>query len=95
MAKFIAIHPVDPPVPFPSEGFTGLAKKCKAGLNLDAYWVCSWLQLNDKGEVTKVYCEWDGKDAKSVQKSLDATMPELPPSGGIFRMVEILGESYR
>jgi len=63
MAKFIAIHPVDPPVPFPSEGFEAVARKCKAGVDLDAYWVRSWLQLNDKGEVIKVYCEWDGKDA--------------------------------
>ncbi len=95
MAKFIAIHPVDPPVPFPSEGFEAVARKCKAGVDLDAYWVRSWLQLNDKGEVIKVYCEWDGKDAKSVRKSLDASIPELPPSEGIFRMVEILGEDYR
>ena len=86
---------MDPPVPFPSKGFEAVARKCKAGVDLDAYWVRSWLQLNDKGEVIKVYCEWDGKDAKSVRKSLDASIPELPPSEGIFRMVEILGEDYR
>ena len=95
MAKFIAIHPVDPPVPFPSKGLEAVARKCKAGVDLDAYWVRSWLQLNDKGEVIKVYCEWDGKDTESVRKSLYASIPELPPSEGIFRMVEILGEDYR
>jgi hypothetical protein len=30
MAKFLAVHPVDPPVPFPSEGFEAVARKCKS-----------------------------------------------------------------
>lgn len=70
MPKFVAIHPVDPPAPYPSDAVKSLARKCKAGLSMDAYWVKSWLQLNDKGEVTRVFCEWDGKDAESVRKSL-------------------------
>lgn len=48
MPRFIAIHPVDPPV---DAGAVGpIAKKCKAGLSLDAYWVKSWLQLTDEGK---------------------------------------------
>ncbi|MGB7291119.1 MAG: hypothetical protein WBD99_02990 [Thermodesulfobacteriota bacterium] len=93
MPKFIAIHPIEPPAP--QEAVPPLAKKCKAGVSLDAYWVGSWLQLNEKGEVTKVYCEWDAKDAESVRKSLAVSLPELPPSEGIFPMAEIHGENYR
>jgi hypothetical protein len=47
MAKFIAIHPVDPPAS--REAVPPLARKCKAGVGLNAYWVRSWLQLNEKG----------------------------------------------
>jgi hypothetical protein len=93
MPKFIAIHPVDPPAP--QDAVPPLAKKCKAGVSLDAYWVRSWLQLNEKGEVTKVFCQWDGKDAESVRKSLEASLPELPPSDGVFQMTEIHGEDFR
>ena len=77
MAKFIAVHPVDPPAPFPSEGFEAVARKCKAGNRLDAYWVSSWLQLNDRGEIITVYCEWDGKDVEAVKQALKS-IPELP-----------------
>lgn len=93
MPKFVAIHPVSPPVMPDAVG--PLAKKCKAGVSLDAYWVRSWLQLNEKGEVTKVFCEWDGKDVESVRKSLAASLPELPPSEGIFPIAEIHGEHFR
>lgn len=80
--KFITIHPVDPPV---SRGaVVSIAKKCKAGVSLDAYWLSSLLQLNDEGEVTKLFCEWDGKDAESVRNSLPASIPEFPPAEGIF-----------
>ncbi|HEX3033949.1 MAG TPA: hypothetical protein VHT73_02305 [Thermodesulfobacteriota bacterium] len=93
MPKFLAIHPVDPPAN--REAVPALAKKCKAGLSMDAYWVKSWLQLNNRGEVTKIFCEWDGKDIESVRKSLEASLPELPPSEGIFQMAEIHGEDFR
>ncbi len=93
MAKFIAVHPVEPPVPFPSKGFEAVAKRCKAGNRPDAYWVSSWLQLNDNGEIKTVCCEWDGKDAEAVEQALKS-MPELPAKS-ISPMAEIHGESYR
>jgi hypothetical protein len=40
--------------------------------------VKSWIKFNDSGKVTAVYFEWDGKDAKSVKKSLTSSIPELP-----------------
>lgn len=36
MPKFIAIHPVDPPAPYTSDAVKSLARKCKAGVSLDA-----------------------------------------------------------
>lgn len=93
MPRFVAIHPVDPPVDVEAVG--PIAKKCKEGLSLDAYWVKSLLQLTDDGKVSKVFCEWDGKDAASVRKSLAASIPELPPSEGIFQITEIHGADFR
>ncbi len=93
MPKFLAIYPVDPPVN--PEAVTPLAKKCKAGVSPDTYWVKSWLQYNGKGEITRVLCEWDAKDAESVYRSIIASLPELPPSEGIFQVSEIHGEDFR
>ena len=92
MGKFIAVHPVDPPVG--KDAVVPIAKKAKAGLSLDAYWVKSWLKLNDKGEVTAVYCEWDGKHAQSVRDALTKSIPELPFSE-VSEMAEIHGEDFR
>ncbi len=93
MPRYIAIHPVEPPVN--GELVAPMAKKCKANLTSDAYWVRSWLQLTDDGRVSKVFCEWDSKDVDSVRHSLAASIPELPPSEGIFEVVEIRGEDFR
>ena len=93
MPKFLAIHPVDPPADM--ESVVPIAKKCKAGLNLEAYWVRSWLQTTDDGKVSKVFCEWDGKDADSVRQTLENCIPELPPSEGVFEVTEIHGEDFR
>jgi len=93
MPRYLAIHLVDPPVD--DELVRPIAKKCKANLSTDAYWVRSWLQLTEDGRVSKVFCEWDSKDADSVRHSLAASIPELPPSEGIFEVVEICGEDFR
>jgi hypothetical protein len=92
MAKFIAVHPLKTPVT--GEEVTPLAKKAKAGNSLDAYWVSSWLQLNDEGKITKIFCEWDAKDTGSVSKALAKSIPELPVEG-VYPMAESHGESYR
>jgi len=34
------------------------AKSVKAYHTPDAYWVKSWLQLNEEGKITKIICEW-------------------------------------
>ncbi len=68
MPKFIAVHPLKTPVT--GEEVTPLAKKAKAGNSLDAYWVSSWLQLNDEGKITKIFCEWDAKDTGAAPRAL-------------------------
>ena len=92
MAKYLAVHPVDPPVGMDAVG--PLAQKAKAGVTPDAYWVKSWCELNDNGEVTAVYCEWDGKDAQTVKDALTRLIPELPFSK-VSTMAEIQGEDFR
>jgi len=93
MPRYIAIHPVDPPVE--GDQVAPIAKKCKASLSTDAYWVKSWLQLTDDGKVSKVFCEWDAKDADAVRQSVAASIPELPASEGVFQFAEIQGEDFR
>lgn len=92
MAKYLAIHPVDPPVSADDVG--PAAKKAKAAVSKDAYWVKSVLKLNDEGKVTAIYCEWDGKDAESVKDALRKSIPELPFSE-VAPMAEIQGEDFR
>lgn len=92
MAKYLAIHPVDPPVNADDVG--PIAKKAKAAVTKDAYWVKSWLKLTDDGKVAAVYCEWDGKDAESVKSALKQSIPELPFSE-VSQMGEIHGEDFR
>ena len=45
MPKFLAVHPL--PAPASIEEATPLGKKVKASCTVDAYWVASWLQLNE------------------------------------------------
>lgn len=92
MSKYLAIHPVDPPLNADDVG--PVAKKAKAAANRDAYWVKSWLKLNEEGKITAVYCEWDGKDAESVKTALMDSIPELPFSE-VSQMTEIQGEDFR
>jgi len=92
MSKYIAIHPVEPAANMEDVG--PIAKKAKAGLSTDAYWVKSWLKLNDNGQVEAIYCEWDGKDAQTVQDAIMNTIPELPFSE-VSEMAEIQSEDFR
>jgi len=92
MPKYIAIHNLVPAAN--KEDVGPVAKKAKSGLSTDAYWVKSWLKLNDKGQVDAIYCEWDAKDAQSVRDALTNTIPELPFSE-VSPMAEIHSEDFR
>ncbi len=92
MPKFMAVHTLKKPTT--TDELVPASKSVKAYHTPDAYWVKSWLQLNEEGKITKVICEWDGKDAKSVAKALAASAPDLPVDG-VYPMGEIHAESYR
>jgi len=81
MAKFLVVHPVGTQeVPKFVEAVTPFAKAVKANATLDAYWVKSWYAPQEG----KLYCEFDAKDAESVQQVLDAAAKasfEVPTEG--------------
>ena len=69
------------------------AKKAKANVTLDAYWIGASIQLNEQGKATKILCEWDARDAESIRKVL-AKVPGLPVDG-VYPMAKVDAESYR
>jgi len=91
MGKFLAIHTF--PSPTTPEGGAPLAKAVKAASSSDAYWIGSYAQLNEQGKITKLFCEWDAKDAQSIRKALDR-IPNLP-TDGIWPIAKLDGETYR
>ena len=91
MGKFLAPHTL--PSPMTVEEATPIAKAVKANSSADAYWVGSWLQMNEQGKVTKLLCEWDAKDAESIRK-IFAKIPQLPVDG-IYPMGKVDAEAYR
>jgi hypothetical protein len=91
MGKFLAIHLL--PSPITLEEGTPIAKAVKANSNVDAYWVSSWAQLNQQGKITKLFCEWDAKDAESINKIM-AKIPQLPTEG-VYPMAKVDAEAYR
>ena len=92
MPKILAIHTLKPPAT--AEEIAPIAKKVKAHNAPGAYWVKSWLQMDEQGKVNKILCEWDGKDVSTVSKALKESAPELPVDG-VYAMAEIQSEAYR
>jgi hypothetical protein len=90
MPKFLAVHPL--PNPATVEEANPLGKKAKSLCTVDAYWVSSWAQLNDAGKVTKILCEWDGKDLKTVK---DLVVKSGMPLEGVYPMMKIDSENFR
>ena len=91
MGKFLAVHTL--PSATTPEQTAPIAKAVKAGSGADAYWVTSWLQMNEQGKVTKIFCEWDAKDTESIRKVV-GKIPQLPVDG-IYPIGKVDGESYR
>jgi hypothetical protein len=92
MPKFLAVHAIPPTT---IEDATAIAKNAKTA-NTDpgnAYWVGSWLQLNEEGKITKILCEWNAVDIEAVRKEL-AKVPKLPVEG-VYPMAKIDSEDYR
>jgi hypothetical protein len=91
MGKFLAIHPM--PSPITLEEGAPIAKAVKANSSVDAYWVGSWAQLNQQGKITKLFCEWDAKDAESINKIV-SKIPQLLTEG-VYAMAKVDAEAYR
>jgi hypothetical protein len=91
VGKFLAVHTL--PSPVTVEQADPFGKAAKANCSADAYWVGSWIQMNEQGKATKIFCEWDAKDAESVRKVL-AKVPGLPVDG-VYPMGKVDAESYR
>ena len=89
MAKYLVVHPVgsdmDPDASRP------MIKAIKANLTADAYWVRSCYPR----ESGKVFCEWNAKDAESIQQVLAKAWPDLPTEG-IYKIDMMLdSEDFR
>jgi hypothetical protein len=91
VGKFLGAHTL--PSPMTVEEATPIAKAVKANSSADAYWVGSWLQMNEQGKVTKLLCEWDAKDAESIRR-IFAKIPQLPVDG-IYPMGKVDAEAFR
>jgi hypothetical protein len=91
MPKFLAVHVLSSPKT--TEQGAPLAKKVKANITVDAYWVRSWGQLNKEGKIAKLFCEWNATNIDAVRKVL-AKIPELPTEG-IYPMAILDAEDFR
>jgi hypothetical protein len=88
MAKYLAVHPMGKDLTI--EKAKPIAEAVKANLTTDAYWIKSWYAR----EEGKLYCEWDAKDADSVQQVFHKT-PELPVEGVYKLEMLINSEDFR
>ena len=91
MPKYMAIHTL--PEPMETEAVAPLARKVAANATLDAYWVGTQVQHNDKGQVVRFICEWNAKDVKSVE-NVFSKVPELPYDG-IYPMSKLDSIDFR
>ena len=91
MGKFLVSHTLPSPATMEEAGPIG--KAAKAACTTDAYWITSWVGLNEQGKIVKLFCEWDAKDIESVRGAL-RKIP-LPPADGIWSMAKVDGETYR
>ena len=91
MPKYMAIHTL--PEPMETEAVTPLARKVAENATLDAYWVGTQVQHNDKGQVVRFICEWNAKDVKSVE-NVFSKVPELPYDG-IYPMSKLDSIDFR
>jgi len=91
MGKFLATHTLPSPATLDEAGV--FAKAAKANCSSNAYWIGASIQLNEQGKATKIFCEWDAKDAASIRQVL-AKIPGLPVDG-VYPIAKVDGEAYR
>ena len=90
MAKFLVVHPVGKELTL--ELAAPVAKAIKANVTVDAYWTKS-TYVREEG---KLYCEWDAKDAESINKVIAKAAPGFPTE--IYKLDDefiVNSESFR
>lgn len=93
MPKFLVIHPTPKKLmeaslktpPEENKPIIELRSHCSN----DAYWIRSWAVP----ELEKTFCEWNAKDAESIQKVLDTA--EWLATEGIYEMEVGDAEGFR
>jgi hypothetical protein len=91
MPKFLAVHPLATPMPV--KDAAPIAQKVCSDCTLDAYWIGSWVQLNDAGDIVKIFCRWNGVNADAVRQVLAKT-PDLPTEG-VYPMATLDSGDFR
>jgi hypothetical protein len=92
MPKFLAVHPM--PSPMSLEEGAPIAKMVKSHCTADAYWIYSWVQLNEEGKVTKTFCEWNAKDMNTLKKLMKELEKAGLPLEGVYPMAKLEPEDY-
>jgi hypothetical protein len=90
MPKFLAVHPLQAPATL--EEVAPIAKRAKAASSVDAYWVCSWCQLDEAGKITKLFCQWNASDSLRSQRSI-ASGGSVSDGGSGFRRFQVIIEA--
>jgi hypothetical protein len=94
MGKLFVKHTM--PSPIPISEVVKVTNAAKDNSNSNAYWVGCWIQLDDKGEVLKIICEWESKDFKSLKTRLGEIKKAIPgfEIDGPYVMTKIDGNPY-
>jgi hypothetical protein len=71
-----------------------VAKMVKSHCSADAYWISSWVQLNEEGKIVKTFCEWNAKDMKTVKTVLETLEKEGLPLEGLHPMAKLDPEDF-
>jgi hypothetical protein len=94
MAKFILFHPL--PVPMELSQIEPVARLAKRYSGADAYWIGSWAPLDAQGKAIRIVCEWDAKDAATLDALVKKMVTEIPvPVEGPYPLIKVDGETYR
>jgi hypothetical protein len=73
-----------------------VARLAKRSSGADAYWVSSWIQLDAQGKAIRIVCEWDAKDAATLDALVKKMVREIPvPVEGPYPVIKVDGEAYR
>jgi len=95
MGKLFVTHTM--PSPIPISQVVQVTNAAKDNSNSDAYWVGCWIQLDDKGDVSKIICEWESKNFKSLKIRLEKIKKAIPgfKIDGPYIMTKIDEDPYR